>query len=135
MLVPDYLHDKPLCMRTLNYLFNTAREPRRGTDELQKSPAQEDYMVVMKSGLCFQFFHHDRSGGLSLASLIALFRSICNEPIYPAASVTALTAADRTLGLRFIRSVKVINKTLTETHRFEKLSRMFTRKIEGSCRS
>ena len=95
LIWPDYLHDKPLYMRSLNYIFNAVWEPRKGTDKLQKSPAQEDYIVVMKRGLYFQTFCHNRSGSLSLASLIATFQSICHEPICPTSSVAVLTAADR----------------------------------------
>ena len=94
LIMPDYLHDKPLCMRTLEFIFNAIRGPRRGIDKLQKFSGQ-DYMVVMKSGVYFQVFLHDGSEALSLASLIAIFKSICDGPTDPASSIAALTAADR----------------------------------------
>ena len=94
LIMPDYLHDKPLCMRILDFVFNALRESRRGIDKLQKFHSQ-DYMVVMKYGLCFQVFLDDRSEDLSLASLVAIFKSICDTPTSSASSVAALTAADR----------------------------------------
>ena len=72
LIMPDYFHDKPLCMKTLEFVYNAGREPGRAIDKLQKFPTQ-DYIVVLRDGLYFQVSLRE---DLSLASLIAIFQSI-----------------------------------------------------------
>lgn len=49
----DMLNDEPLCMDSLDWIFNASRKPYIGVDEMQRFP-RHDYVVVMRHGHYFK---------------------------------------------------------------------------------
>ena len=93
-LEQDFLFDKALCMKSLDFIFNAVREPHKGVDRLQKY-SQRDYAIVIKVGHYFQIDLHNDAVEKSQAAWIAAFESICTHTLEPGSSIATLTTADR----------------------------------------
>ncbi len=91
---PDYLNEQPLCMNTLNWLFNSIREPRIGVDSMQKFPGY-DYLVAMRKGHFFKVPLSRHNKPISILSLKATFRTIIDQPLIEAPAFGILTADNR----------------------------------------
>ena len=93
-LEPDFLHDKPLCMKSHDFIFGAVREPQKGVDILRKY-SQSNHAIIMRAG---HYFHinlgHD-FGEWSLGSLLNAFQTICNDKLESVRPVALLTGADR----------------------------------------
>ena len=90
----DFLNEQRLCMNTLQWLFNSIREPHKGVDQMRKFP-DNDYLVVMRRGHFFKVALRQAEENISLTSLIATFQAILDKKLEDAAPVTALTADER----------------------------------------
>ena len=83
----ETLNEEPLCMNTLQYLFNTNREPRLNIDIVQKYPGKS-YIVVIRRGHAFKLMTDERT---TLDSLKLNFDAILRaseQDILPVASLT-----------------------------------------------
>ena len=90
----DFLNEQRLCMNTLQWLFNSIREPHIGVDQMRKFPGN-DYLVVMRRGHFFKVALRQAEKNISLTSLRATFQAILDKKLEDAAPVTALTADER----------------------------------------
>ena len=90
----DFLNEQRLCMNTLQWLFNSIREPHKGVDQMRKFP-DNDYLVVMRRGHFFKVALRQAQENISLTSLRATFQAILDKKLKDAAPVTALTADER----------------------------------------
>ena len=90
----DYLNEQRLCMNTLQWLFNSIREPHKGVDQMRKFPGN-DYLVVMRRGHFFKVALRQEEKNTSLTSLRATFQAILDKKLEDATPVTALTADER----------------------------------------
>ena len=90
----DFLNEQRLCMNTLQWLFNSIREPHKGVDQMRKFP-NNDYLVVMRRGHFFKVALRLAERNTSLLSLRATFQAILDKKLEHAAPVTALTADER----------------------------------------
>ena len=134
LIKPDLLHGKPLCMKTLDFLFNAVRQPHKEVDKLQRFPGN-DYIVVMK---CSQFFEvplEDENGELSLETFMTVFQSICNRTVLPSSAVAALTAANRDDWAEVCGCGALEIRILMNTGRFETRSGHVIRKTKSFCRA
>lgn len=90
----DFLNEQRLCMNTLQWLFNSIREPHIGVDQMRKFPGN-DYLVVMRRGHFFKVALRQAENNVSLMSLKATFEAILDKKLEDAIPVTALTADER----------------------------------------
>ena len=81
-------------MSSLDWLFNTAREPKIGTDEMRKFPGL-DYIEVLRRGCFFRVALQKDQHPVSFADLESLFHQILNGTCENGPAVAALTADDR----------------------------------------
>ena len=93
-IVPDLLNEQPLCMNTLQWLFNSIREPHTGVDEMRKF-SSNNFIMVMRRGHFFKVALRQSEENVSLASLKSTFQRIMAKKLEHAAPITALTADER----------------------------------------
>ena len=90
----DTLNDQPLCMYSLDWIFNASRKPRFEVDMMRRFPGN-DFIVVMRHDHYFKVNLESESQGLSYGTLLATFQAILEKTLPEAPSVAALTAANR----------------------------------------
>ena len=91
---PDLLNEQPLCMNTLQWLFNSIREPRTSVDTMHKFPSH-DYLVAMRHGHFFKIALKKGQERVSYLNLKATFQAILDRGLEYGPSIAALTADDR----------------------------------------
>ena len=91
---PDYLNEQPLCMNTLNWLFNSIRKPGTGVDSMQKFSGHE-YVVAMRKGHFFKVPLSRHNEPISIFSLEATFQKILDQSLIDAPAFGILTADNR----------------------------------------
>jgi hypothetical protein len=89
----DFLKDQPLCMVSLQYLFDTTREPHIGVDKIQQY--HTDYMVILRNGHFFEVPLNSSGITISYLELKGIFEAILEESKEPVLSLGTLTADDR----------------------------------------
>ena len=94
VIEPDYLNDQPLCMDSLNYLFNSCRIPHAAIDQLHKFPGNK-YSVALRHGHYYKISLQSENQPVPLADLEAIFKIILNRQGGSTPSIAALTACDR----------------------------------------
>lgn len=90
-LEQDYMNEDPICMDSLQWLFNASRTPCIGKDTMCKY-AGNDYLVALRSGNVFKVPLVHRGKPASYESLQASFRvmlDISKEKLPPVAALTA----------------------------------------------
>lgn len=93
-LDPDFLNEQPLCMSSLEWIFNTSREPRIGVDRVQKF-AKNDFLVVLRRGHIFKVTLKGERGNVPYTTLKMAFQEILGRASSNKASVASLTADER----------------------------------------
>ncbi|KAI9689893.1 MAG: Type I Iterative PKS [Bathelium mastoideum] len=97
-ILPDVLNEDQLCMSSLPWLFNSSREPCRGTDVVHKYP-DNDYCIALRRGHYFKvMLRTQNDGGMefpSVGSLRRTFEHILEATHGWAPPVAALTADER----------------------------------------
>ena len=91
---PDLLNEQPLCMDTLQWMFNSIREPRAWIDAMHKFPSY-DYLIAMRHGQFFKIALKKGHECVSYLSLKATFQAILDRGLGYGPSIAALTADDR----------------------------------------
>ncbi len=75
----DYANDQPLCMESVNWLFNTNRTPALSCDRIDRWPGN-DYLVAMRRGHVYKIPLRDPDGRiLSHVKAKAIFQSILQQ--------------------------------------------------------
>lgn len=93
-LEPDYLNEELLCSRSLNWLFNACREPRRSVDKTVKHE-RNNYVVVLRRGHAFKILLEHNSHPVSRAKLRDAFEKTLSLSSQMLPSVATLTADER----------------------------------------
>lgn len=94
VLPPDYLNETPLCMSSLDWIFNATREPHIGIDRMRKY-AGCDYMVVLRRGHMFKVELIEGGKPVAQQALEATFDEILDQSHENKVSPATLTADDR----------------------------------------
>ena len=93
-LGPDFLNEQPLCMESLQWLFNSTRRPYVAIDQPQRFPGN-NYLVALRRGHYYKIMLRDGDSNVSFATLESKFQGILAKDHEHAPSVAALTACDR----------------------------------------
>lgn len=93
-LEQEYMDEEPLCMSSLEWLFNATRKPRVGTDQVCKY-AGNDYLVALRRGHIFKVALTETKKCASHASLKATFQAILDNSEKTLPSVATLSADER----------------------------------------
>ena len=93
-LEPDFLNEQPLCMESLQWLFNSTRRPHVPIDRLQRFPGN-DYLVALRHGHYYKIMLRDGDSHVSFANLESKFQGILERDHEYAPSIAALTSCDR----------------------------------------
>jgi hypothetical protein len=90
----DWMNEQPLCMESYHWLFNTTREPRQGSDVMQKFPGN-NYLVALSNGHVFKvILKHDNEIN-SLADLQNTFADILDRSNEAVPSLGTMSADER----------------------------------------
>lgn len=90
----DYLLEQPLCMSSLEWIFNTTREPHVEVDRVRKFPGS-DFMIVLRRGHIFKVSLIENGKPVTPQSLEATFNRILDLACTTKPSVATLTADGR----------------------------------------
>lgn len=104
----DTRNGEPLCMYSLDWIFNVNRRPHLDVDEIKRCPGH-DFILVMRHGHYFKVNLKSDSGELlPYGALLATFQAILEMTLWEAPSVAALTAENRDTWAQ-VRFKKVIH--------------------------
>ena len=106
----DYLNEEPLCMNSLQWLFNVSRKPGIGVDEMCKFP-RNDYLVALRRGYIFKVLLTKNSHDITYRSLQVTFQAILESSSEMLPPVAALTADNRDSWAELRETVKTIHPT------------------------
>ena len=90
----DYLNEDPLCMSSLDFIFNAYREPRSRIDAVRKLP-DHDHLVALRNGRVYSIDLKDIDSTTSYSSLRNCFQKILMNTDEPMVCIAALTADER----------------------------------------
>lgn len=91
----ELLNGQALCMDSLQWLFNSIREPGASIDTMQKF-ASHDYLIAMRRGHFFKIpLTNDCGENNSIADLAGTFQAILDRPLENSPSIASLTAGQR----------------------------------------
>ena len=93
-LKPDHLNDQPLCMATLERIFNCSRQPHSSIDKMKRFPSL-DYFVALRRGRFYKITLKHNPGSPSYSLLEETFHKILEKERDCAPSIATLTADDR----------------------------------------
>lgn len=93
-LEQDHMNEEPLCMDSLQWLFNTTREPGIGIDKICKYPGN-DYVVAIRRGQFFKVQLAENKMSLPYSKLKTEFEAIQDLQMETQPSVASLTAEKR----------------------------------------
>ena len=88
------LNSQPLCMDSLQWLFNSYREPCLEVDKVHK-PSKDNYIVAMRKGHFFKISLANQGESIPITSLIVIFEAILAKDLEKTPLVAALTADNR----------------------------------------
>ncbi|KAH9883278.1 polyketide synthase [Xylariomycetidae sp. FL2044] len=95
-----YQNDQPLCMDSVNYLFNTNRTPQIGCDRVDRWP-ENDYIVVLRRGHVYNVPLRGADGHvLSHSKLKAIFHLIREEAPEEVNMASVLSSSNRDVWAR-----------------------------------
>lgn len=113
-LEQDYMNEEPLCMDSLQWLFNTNRLPGIGMDEICRYP-EHDHAVALRRGHFFKINLTENGKPIPYSRLKAEYQAILDLSMERQPSVATLTAdmRDTWTDLRSaIRSLGAANQGL-----------------------
>ena len=93
-LSSDHLNEQPLCMSSLEWIFNTTREPHAVVDRIRKFPGN-DFLVVLRRGHIFKVSLTENGKRVTSQSLENTFIAILDQAYTTKIPVATLTADDR----------------------------------------
>ncbi|KAL8766387.1 MAG: hypothetical protein Q9209_006821 [Squamulea sp. 1 TL-2023] len=111
----ELLNGQALCMDSLQWLFNSIREPGASIDTMQKF-ASHDYLIAMRHGHFFKILlTNNRGASNSMADLAETFQAILDRPLENSPSIASLTAGHRASWAQIrqlVQSYRPTNETL-----------------------
>ena len=90
----DILNEQPLCMSSLDWIFNANREPGSGIDRTIKH-AEETYFVIMHQGRFFKVMPGEKRNPTDHKNLAATLQTILEMDDVEVTPVSCLTADER----------------------------------------
>ncbi|KAL9095179.1 MAG: hypothetical protein Q9165_002435 [Trypethelium subeluteriae] len=93
-LGPDQLNGIPLCMSSLEWIFNATREPHAQVDQMQKYSSC-DFMIVLRRGHILKVELSEDSRPVNYRALKSTFDTILDHTHKAKTSLATLTADDR----------------------------------------
>ena len=75
MIEAEYVNEQPVCMELHKWLFNAARKPCLGSDQMQKFP-DNDYLVALRNGRVFKVMLRDGQHSVPYTTLRITFDAI-----------------------------------------------------------
>ena len=105
---PLQINEEPACMESLNWLFNTTREPAVGVDKICRYPGN-DYLMALRRGHIFKVELAKKGKPVTFLTLRAKFQSIIDSTIESQPPVAALSAADRDSWAKFRGIIQAIS--------------------------
>ena len=90
----DHLNEQPLCMSSLEWLFNSSRKPRTKADCVQRFP-NNNYLVALRHGHTFKIALEQKGKNVSYTSLKNVFQVVLDRSCQKVPSVATLTADNR----------------------------------------
>ncbi|KAF2464811.1 uncharacterized protein BDR25DRAFT_380712 [Lindgomyces ingoldianus] len=113
----DVLNEQPLCMSSLDWIFNTTREPHEEKDVMRKFPCN-DHAIVLRRGWIFQISLIENGSPVSWEQLEEIYSSIIDESSDTNPSLASLTADDRDSWARnreLLRGASAANRDVLDT--------------------
>lgn len=104
-LEQDYLHEQPLCMKSLQWLFNANRTPSVGIDKLHRYPGN-NYLVALRRGHIFKVMLTKGGESATFASLKTTFEAILKNSDERVPAIATLTADERNSWARLRNTLK-----------------------------
>lgn len=115
----ETLNGQALCMDSLQWLFNSIRDPGASIDAMQKF-SSHDYLIAMRRGHFFKIpLTNDRGEDNLMADLVVTFQAILDRPLKNSPSIPSLTAGDRASWAQVSPFAYVRKLILTCNHRSE----------------
>lgn len=108
-LEQDYMNEDPICMSSLQWLFNANRMPCIGRDNMYKYPGN-DYLVALRRGYVFKVALSSRAKPASYNSLRASFRAILDRSEERVPAVATLTADQRDTWAKLRKMLKTVDQ-------------------------
>ena len=93
-LEQDYLNGEPICMESLTWLFNTARQPGIGIDKVCKYPGN-NYLVALRRGHVFKIMLEEDGRGTSYLNLKHKLQAVIEHSMEKRHSLATLSADER----------------------------------------
>ena len=112
-LKQEYMNEDPICMNSLQWLFNTNRMPCVGRDNICKYPGN-DYLVALRRGHVFKIVLISKGKPVSYEDLRASFRAILHSSEERLTSVATLTADERDSWAGLRTTLRTINQANDE---------------------
>lgn len=105
----NYLNDEPLCMQSLQWLFNSNRTPYIGKDKMCKY-LENEYFVALRRGHFFKVKLSKAGDLTSYMSLTNTFQKILDSAKESLPSVAALSADERDSWAKVREMVKSVDE-------------------------
>lgn len=105
----DHLNEEPLCMDSLQWLFNTSRKPFIDIDKVSKH-TNGDYIVALRRGNLFKVILRQGGANASYEGLRAMFQTVLDTSEERRPAVATLTADTRQSWAELHRMIRSINK-------------------------
>ena len=90
----DYLNGEPICMQSLQWLFNTTRQPGINIDKVCKYPGN-NYLVALRRGHIFKIILSGRGRRVSYINLKRNFEAVLEHSTENLPSLATLSADKR----------------------------------------
>ncbi len=107
-----YLNGEPICMESLTWLFNTAREPGIGIDKVCRYPGN-NYLVALRHGHVFKIILEEDGGVTSHSTLKRKFEAVLEYSMEKMQSLATLTADDRNSWAKLQESIDLLSPNNT----------------------
>lgn len=94
-LKQDLLNGEPMCMDSLNWLFNTNRRPCVGVDKVERHP-QNEYCIALRRGhVCKIELQNSDGAELSYYALLQCFEEVLGKSEEAVLPIVALSSGNR----------------------------------------
>ena len=108
-LKQDFLNEEPLYMDSLQWLFNTTRQPFVDVDKVSKQ-APNDYLITLRRGHIFKVYLTKEGETVSYGELKTVFQMILNNSDEELSAVATLTADERQSWAELRTTIKSLRK-------------------------
>ena len=104
----DYLNGEPICMQSLQWLFNTTRQPGLDIDKVCKYPGN-NYLVALRRGHIFKIILEEGGRGVSYLNLKRKFEAVLEHSMECLPSLATLSADKRGSWAKFQENINSLS--------------------------